>query len=119
MSTIRESELVQLLCDSPFPTNLGPAGISGEVREYCLTHNISDACRATSDLARDQLPHGSTVALSLEGDGESDEQTLIVHLGIKAPPEEVFRLFDRFVDAWIDRVPTQAQHKIGLTYSAV
>jgi hypothetical protein len=93
--------------------------VSAEVLKYCQMHDIQDACRTTSDLARDQLPPGSTVAFSLEGDGESDEQSLMVHLGIKAPPKEVFQLFDRFVDAWIDRVPTRAQHWIGLTYSAV
>ena len=92
---------------------------SAEVLMYCQMHDIQDACRTTSDLARDQLPPGSTVSFSVEGDGESDEQSLIATLCIKAPPEEVFRIFDRYVDAWIDRVPTRAQHWIGLTYFAV
>lgn len=116
MSTSWEPEL---LCVSPFAANFRPTAALNNVLKYCEAHNIQDACRETSDLAHVQLPPGSTVSFSLEGDGESDEQSLIVHLGIKAPPEEVFRLFDRFVDAWIDRVPTRAQHWIGLTYFAL
>ena len=81
-------------------------------------HDLHDACRVTTELARDHLPTGSTVCFSLEGDGESEEQSLVVQLGVKAPPADVFHLFDRFVDTWIDRVPIEAQHQIRLTYFA-
>lgn len=101
----------------PLPGPIATAPIA--VARYCTMHDIHDACRATADLAHDQLPLGSSVSFSLEADGESEEQSLIVHLGIKTSPEEVFGIFDRFVDAWIDRVPTRAQHWMGLTYSAL
>lgn len=116
MSTMPETDLVDCFATT---VRFGRTDVSDEVLKYCLMHQITEACCETADLARDQLPPESTLSFSLEGDGESDEQSLIVHLGIKAPPEEVFRLFDRFVDAWIDRVPTRAQNRMGLTYSAV
>jgi hypothetical protein len=90
-----------------------------EVLNYCLQHDILLACCMTVDLARHHFPAGSNVSLSLEGDGESEGLWLIVHLGVKAPPAEVFGLFDRFVDSWIDRISTSAQHRMRLTYSAM
>ena len=95
------------------------AASPNDVLKHCQQHGILDACRLTVELAGHHFPAGSNASLSLEGDGESEGLWLIMHLGVKAPPAEVFGLFDRFVDTWIDRIPTTAQHRIRLTYSAL
>ena len=84
------------------------------VERYGLKSTLKDTFR----LSRTTLPTGSTLLLSVEGDGESDEEWLVIDVKIKAPRTEVFGLFNRFIDEWTESTPVAEQRRIRFTYSA-
>ena len=89
-----------------------------EVRKYLQRYGIEDATQKTVELVESELPLGSEVSFSVEGEGESDELWLVAHLTIHAPSAEVFDMFNRFVDKWIEFIPKSGRQRMNLTYTA-
>ena len=92
--------------------------MADRVRAYIQEYDLEVAVDSTVSLAQSELPVGSETALSLSRDGESEETWLVVHLAVNAPRDQIFEIFNRFGEVWIDSVPTAAQHRIHLTYSS-
>jgi len=88
------------------------------VLNYLTQHGIKDGVMQTVDIVQKTYPSGSKVSLSLEGDGESDEEWLVVHVAANAAWDEAFNIYDQLVDSWIKSVPMPTQHRIHITYSA-
>ena len=102
----------------PVPIQRGSIGNAGRVRAYIQAYGLETAVDITVSLARAELPSGSETVLSLSKDGESEETWLVVHLAVNAPRDQIFDIFNRFGEVWIDFVPTAAQHRIHITYSS-
>jgi hypothetical protein len=105
------------------PTTIAPPrvgndrfAIADSVRAYILAHDLEESVNKALSLAEAELPTGSKTVLSLSHDGESEETWLVAHLEVNASREEVFDIFNRFGDVWIDSVPLAAQHRIHFTY---
>ena len=88
------------------------------VLNYLTQHGIKDGVMQTVDIVKQTFPSGSDVSLSLEGDGESDEEWLFIHVAANASWDEVFDNYYKFIDSWVKSIPMTAQHRIRITYSA-
>lgn len=102
----------------PLALWLSGAAAPDEVAAYCQEHGITDTARGTVELATRLLSLNRPVTLSLEGDGESEEVWLIVHLSLDASWAEAYDVYDRFIDEWIGEFPPASRHRIRITYSA-
>ncbi len=101
----------------PLPIQREVIGNAGRVRAYIQAYELEAAVNKTVSLAQSELPSGSETLLLLSNDCESEETWLVVHLAVNAPRDQIFAIFNRFADVWIDSVPTAAQHRIHFTYA--
>jgi hypothetical protein len=88
------------------------------VRNYLDLYGIDDPVCKTIALAEAHYPPGSKTTVSVDGDCESDEEWLIVRTAIAGERSRVFRLFNEFVDKWIDSIPSEGRDRIRITYTA-
>ena len=107
-----------MFATAPLPVQADVATSDDRVRAYILAHNLEGAVNKTVSLAKSLLPGGSETLLSLSNDGESAETWLVVHLLVNSTGMPLFQVYERFVDAWVDSIPSAAQHRIHLTYAS-
>lgn len=98
------------------PKNNYSGGSEACVRDYIKSHNLEAAVEKTINLAQAELPSGSRTELFLSNDGESEDTWLLIHLIVNAPRNQLFDLYDRFMDIWVESIPSAMQHRIHITY---
>ena len=100
------------------PIKKGQA-FTDEVREIATQMGVLRSLNTSCELARQYFPTRRDIRVILEVDPEENSESLTIEISVEGTPEDVANQYDRFIDAFLERIPADDQLKIGLLASAV
>jgi len=86
-----------------------------QVHAFCDSHKLTWYAKVGVELAKSCFPEGSKLALRIDKDPESEEESLVIDMAVKSGTANVLQYYNRFVDQWVTVAPPNATSRINLT----
>jgi hypothetical protein len=85
------------------------------VTPFCERHGILAHAQTAFDLVRQFFPPPAVLAVRLETDPETDDESLVIHVTTQDEVNHFVEVFDRCKTQWVQSIPSQALALIHLS----
>jgi len=84
---------------------------------FCERHGILSHAQTAVDLVKQFFPPPAALAVRLETDPDTDEESLVIHVTIQDEVDHFVDMFDRCKSQWVQSIPSQALALIHLSFA--
>jgi len=88
-----------------------------DVLAFCSKSNLAPYLDLALQLARECFDPVRRLNLEIEFDPDTDEERVIVEVGIEMPVNEVLERNSEYTSQWVAQAPLEARQKIRLLYN--